>query len=186
MHSKIISLTRLSENYWRLRLAKPVGFNFKAGQYISLLVHPDGHRRTYSISSSPKVQYLELLADVTPMGLGSKYILSLKPNDLIDFIGPMGNFIKKSDGLFLAGGSGIAPYMSMKANPVVWSLRRKSDYFDTGLSPTVFYSRHQLTNYLKTHNSYNNIYLCGSPNYVANNSELLVHTGVNLYIEKFV
>lgn len=188
MQASVISLDQLSKNYWLLRVTKPESFNFIAGQHISLKVHPEDHRRTYSLSSQPNSPHLDLLADISPMGLGSKFILSLRPGDLIDFIGPMGKFVKASDGLFFAGGSGIAPYLSMQAQPILWFLRRKSDYFDTGLNPTVFYSRHKLTSYLKSHIS-NHIYICGSPSYVSGVSKLLLSIGVNpgnLHTEKFV
>jgi len=189
MQAKVISLTRLSENYWRLHLVRPAGFNFLAGQYVSLLVHPDGHRRTYSLSNPPS-RYLELLADITPMGLGSKFILSLKPGDTVDFIGPMGKFVKTSDGLFLAGGSGIAPYLSMQAGPIIWSLRRRSDAFPVKNS-RIFYTRHQLINYLSSLSqvSKSHVYLCGSPSYVTSLSKLLLSLGVDpacLHTEKFV
>ena len=188
MQAKVVSLKQLSEHYWRMRLAKPVGFNFKAGQYISLLVHPDGHRRTYSISSPPSTSYLDLLADVTPMGFGSRYILSLNSGDTINFIGPLGKFVKTSDGLFLAGGSGIAPYLSMQSSPILWSLRRKSDAFPVKHT-RIFYTRLELTTYLKSHISYLNFYLCGSPSYVSGLTKIIISLGVDpthLHTEKFV
>jgi|SRR3989344_5386726 len=190
MQAKVVSLKQLSEHYWRMRLAKPVGFNFKAGQYISLLVHPDGHRRTYSISSPPSTPYLDLLADVTPLGLGSRYILSLNSGGTINFIGPLGKFVKTSDGLFLAGGSGIAPYMSMQASSILWSLRRKSDAFPVK-NTQIFYTRQRLTGYLKslTQVSNSHVYLCGSSSYVTSLTKHLLSLGIDptrLHTEKFV
>lgn len=187
MLSEVISLTQISKNYWILRFAKPTDFNFQAGQHISLRIHPDGHRRTYSLSSPPSAPHLELLADVTPMGLGSRYILSLKSGDTINFIGPLGKFVKTSDGLFLAGGSGIAPFLSMQASPILWSLRRKADVFPVKHT-RIFYSRHQLITYLNSQNL-NHIYLCGSPSYVTSLSKLILSLKVDLthlHTEKFV
>ncbi|OGC91937.1 hypothetical protein A2899_01610 [Candidatus Amesbacteria bacterium RIFCSPLOWO2_01_FULL_49_25] len=191
MHARVIFLKRLSKNYWLLQLTKPEGLNFKAGQYISLKVHPDGHRRSYSLSDPPSSSHMNLLADVSPMGLGSKYILSLHPGSLVDFIGPLGKFIKTSDGLFLAGGSGIAPFLSMRAGPILWSLHRKSEVFDTGLNPLIFYTRDFLTQYLKSIQDLKNyhIYLCGSRPYVSGMTKLLISLGVistQLHAEKFV
>jgi len=103
MHARVIFLKRLSKNYWLLQLTKPEGLNFKAGQYISLKVHPDGHRRSYSLSDPPSSSHMNLLADVSPMGLGSKYILSLHPGSLVDFIGPWVNSSKLQMACFLRG-----------------------------------------------------------------------------------
>lgn len=191
MLSKVISLTQLSQNYWSLRFAKPAGFNFQAGQHISLKVHPDGHRRTYSLSNTPSFPHLELLADVSPMGPGSKLILSLKPGDMIDFIGPFGTFIlNSSNNLFLAGGSGVAPFLSMQAGPILWSLRRKADAFSVKNS-RIFYTRNHLTKYLSKFSDLKNyrIYLCGSPSYVTSLTKILLCLDVeikNLHTEKFI
>jgi len=93
--------------------------------------------------------------------------------------------------LFLAGGSGIAPFLSMRAGPILWSLHRKSEVFDTGLNPLIFYTRDFLTQYLKSIQDLKNyhIYLCGSRPYVSGMTKLLISLGVistQLHAEKFV
>lgn len=196
MLSKVISLDHLAGNFWRLRLVKPSGFVFQAGQYISLKVHPDGHRRTYSPTSPPSSAHLDLLADVSPMGLGSKFILSLRPGAPINFLGPFGSFVIPDSlflirKIFLAGGSGIAPYLSMQASPVLWSLQHKSDTFSLKIPHQIFYTRNRLTKCLSEYPDLRkyHIYLCGSPNYVTSLTKLLLSLGViptHLHTEKFV
>lgn len=95
---------------------------FEAGQYINLFTHIEGVRtsRPYSLSSSPKQRaYYEITVARTRDGFVSDYLLDqVKLGDRFTANGPAGVFryqpvfhSKKS--LFLAGGSGITPLLSM-------------------------------------------------------------------------
>ena len=95
---------------------------FEAGQYINIFVEIDGVRvsRPYSLSSSPRQRsYYEVtIADIQE-GFVSNYMCHIaKVGDKISSTTPSGVFryqpvfhSKKS--LFLAGGSGITPFLSM-------------------------------------------------------------------------
>ena len=95
---------------------------FEAGQYINIFTVIDGVRtsRPYSISSSPKQRgYYEITVAGIQDGFVSNYFLNeVKIGDKFEANGPAGVFrfhpvfhSKKS--LFLAGGSGITPFLSM-------------------------------------------------------------------------
>lgn len=95
---------------------------FEAGQYINLFTQIEGVRtsRPYSLSSSPKQRaYYEITVARTRDGFVSDYLLDqMKLGDRFTANGPAGVFryqpvfhSKKS--LFLAGGSGITPLLSM-------------------------------------------------------------------------
>lgn len=95
---------------------------FEAGQYINLFTQIEGVRtsRPYSLSSSPKQRaYYEITVARTRDGFVSDYLLDqVKLGDRFTANGPAGVFryqpvfhSKKS--LFLAGGSGITPLLSM-------------------------------------------------------------------------
>lgn len=95
---------------------------FEAGQYINLFVEIDGVRtsRPYSISSSPKQRgYLEITVARIATGFVSDYFLDkVKVGDIFEANGPAGVFhfnpvFHKKRSVFLAGGSGITPFMSM-------------------------------------------------------------------------
>ncbi|MEG2769524.1 MAG: FAD-binding oxidoreductase, partial [Oscillospiraceae bacterium] len=107
-----------------LRLASASGYlpPFEAGQYVNVFTEIDGVRtsRPYSISSSPRQRgYYEITVARTKDGFVSDYFLDkVKQGDTFSANGPSGVFrfqpvfhSKKS--LFLAGGSGITPFMSM-------------------------------------------------------------------------
>ena len=94
---------------------------FRAGQYVNVTVNVEGVRtsRPYSISSAPGVQRLELTVRDKPGGFVAPYLFSeLKVGDVLETTGPAGHFyyeplIDGKDLVFLAGGSGITPFMSM-------------------------------------------------------------------------
>jgi ferredoxin-NADP reductase len=94
---------------------------FRAGQYVNLFMDVDGvlTSRPYSISSSPESKFLDLTIQQKPGGFVTRYLLSeLKVGDELQSTGPKGHFyheplIDGRDLVFLAGGSGITPFMSM-------------------------------------------------------------------------
>jgi ferredoxin-NADP reductase/ferredoxin len=95
---------------------------FQAGQYINVFVETDGIRtsRPYSIASSPaQTGYYEIMVRRVEDGFVSNYLLDeLKPGDRLSSSSPSGYFhynpLFHGDKLvFIAGGSGITPFMSM-------------------------------------------------------------------------
>lgn len=99
-----------------LQLDSPQTINFTPGQFLSIGVAP-GVNRSYSIASSPsRNNTIDLLVDVAPGGPGSQYFLNEQVGTPISFIGPMGKFVmEKEEGsiVFLATGTGVAPFKSM-------------------------------------------------------------------------
>ncbi len=94
---------------------------FRAGQYINLFVEASGvlTSRPYSISSRPGEPHYDLTVRRAPGGFVSHYLLDeVKVGDAFEATAPNGNFYHSSlvDGdnlVFLAGGSGITPFMSI-------------------------------------------------------------------------
>lgn len=95
---------------------------FQAGQYINLFVNIDGVRtsRPYSISSSPaQTAYYDITVGRIEEGFVSDYLLDkVKVGDILEASSPTGNFYYNplfhgKDLVFLAGGTGITPFMSM-------------------------------------------------------------------------
>jgi len=94
---------------------------FRAGQYINLLANIDGvlTSRPYSISSIPGKPYYDLTVRRREPGFVSHYLLDrVKPGNTFQSTGPSGSFyyeplLDGSELVFLAGGSGITPFMSI-------------------------------------------------------------------------
>ena len=94
---------------------------FRAGQYINLFVDIGDVRtsRPYSISSAPGKPYYDITVRRVEGGFVSSYLLDkVKEGDSFESTGPGGYFYHESlidtnDLVFLAGGSGAAPFMSI-------------------------------------------------------------------------
>lgn len=90
---------------------------FVPGQFLSLTasVNDDEITRAYSIVSPPGDR-VALCANLVPEGHLSPFLFGMNPGDEIDFKGPYGAFILRrpvSDSIFVATGTGIAPFRSM-------------------------------------------------------------------------
>ncbi|MBU3915066.1 2Fe-2S iron-sulfur cluster binding domain-containing protein [bacterium] len=95
---------------------------FQAGQYINLFVEVGNVRtsRPYSISSAPSQSgYYDITVRRVENGFVSGFLLDdVKPGDKFTSTAPAGHFyynplIHGNDLVFLAGGSGITPFLSM-------------------------------------------------------------------------
>jgi benzoate/toluate 1,2-dioxygenase reductase subunit len=91
---------------------------FLPGQYVNILV-PDtgGQKRSYSFSSSPHAPDVSFLIRNTTAGLLPTYMRSkAEVGAPIEFTGPLGSFYLREIRrplLFLAGGTGLAPFLAM-------------------------------------------------------------------------
>jgi glycine betaine catabolism B len=94
---------------------------FRPGQYVNLFVDVDGvpTSRPYSIASPPGQPFLEITVRDKPGGFVAPYLLhEIAVGDELESTGPAGHFyheplIDGDDLVFLAGGSGITPFMSI-------------------------------------------------------------------------
>lgn len=132
--------------YVHFELLEPHRIEFTAGQYIMMKVPGLTGVRQYSISSPPAMNHgVEILVDVSPEGLGSKYLRGLRLGETVEFMAPAGKFVIDQSGaeeelVFVATGSGISPIRSMIGDVVVdkkdnrlvwlhWGLRYPEDVF---------------------------------------------------------
>ncbi len=91
---------------------------FVPGQFLSVtaVIGEDDITRAYSIVSPPDGNRFAFCANLVQEGHLSPFLFSLRPGDEIDFKGPYGAFILRrpvSDSIFVATGTGIAPFRSM-------------------------------------------------------------------------
>ena len=168
--AKVIAVRQFTHDVRQidLQLVEPPEIRFKAGQFISFDV-PDPRTgrtvtRPYSIVSPPSsTQRISLLLNLVPHGPGSTYLFGLREGDDTSFAGPAGNFYLREDTtrdlLFVATGTGIAPFRSMlfanaersapSRTTLFWGLRSQRDlyYQDelTGLSRDPLGNSHIIT-----------------------------------------
>ena len=101
-----------------LRLIEPQRIEFKAGQYIDLLIPGTSEWRSYSMANPPSQRsVIEIMVKLMPGGLFSSYVdQQLKPGEQLTLQGPYGNFYLRDtqcEAVFIAGGSGMAPILSL-------------------------------------------------------------------------
>jgi len=130
--STLLGRTEVAEGTMAFQFEKPTGFIFKAGQYIDLTISDPQHgpsnglTHTFSIASSPFDE--ELLVTTRMRSTIFKHALSVLPigtGARID--GPMGSFSLHNNtgrlAVFIAGGIGIAPFLSMVSYATAENLR---------------------------------------------------------------
>ncbi len=107
-----------------IRMARPEGFEFQAGQFLTVQVQLDGRpaTRCYSISSSPDARgYLEI--SVKRQGRVSGTLHStVRPGSLLSIRPPAGAFVYPAGDdrpiILVSGGVGCTPMMSMLRHAV--------------------------------------------------------------------
>ncbi|RKG33677.1 benzoate 1,2-dioxygenase electron transfer component BenC [Acinetobacter rongchengensis] len=91
--------------------------NFLAGQYVNVGIPGTTETRSYSFSSKPGNRLTGFVVRNVPNGKMSEFLSkNVKAGDKMTFTGPFGSFYLRDvtrPVLMLAGGTGIAPFMSM-------------------------------------------------------------------------
>jgi Na+-transporting NADH:ubiquinone oxidoreductase subunit F len=123
----------------RLRLVAPERIDFAAGQYIQLETPVYGDLaepvyRAYSMSSPPdEPGAIELIIRRVPDGICTTWVFTLlAEGDEVTFNGPYGEFrLTDTDRemIWIAGGSGMAPFWSIVRDMKRRGLARKCTYF---------------------------------------------------------
>jgi ferredoxin-NADP reductase len=120
--SRLRGREEVAESTMAFHLEKPAGFQFKAGQYVDIsLINPpetdsQGIIRSFSIASAPYEN--ELLVVTRMRNSAFKRVLAILPLGTgVKLEGPMGSFTlhknRAKAGVFLAGGIGITPFLSI-------------------------------------------------------------------------
>ena len=121
----VFAVFKESPDITTFRMARPEGFDFSAGQFVTVSVNVDGRpvTRCYSISSGPEaIGYLEI--SVKRQGLMSGTLhATIRPGSMIKIRKPAGTFVFPEEDdrplTLLAGGVGITPLMSMLRHGVI-------------------------------------------------------------------
>lgn len=129
-----------------LKLKLPVSerLQFRAGQYIDILMK-DGKKRSFSIANAPHDDaFLELHIRHQPGGSFSDYVFAqMKEREIMRFKGPMGSFFLREDSdkpiIFVASGTGFAPVKGIIEHAIhhgiqrqmvlYWGARTKADLY---------------------------------------------------------
>jgi benzoate/toluate 1,2-dioxygenase reductase subunit len=114
---KLASISRDSATTVSFSLQAEQPLAFLPGQYVNLQVPGSKETRSYSFSSAPNQAELSFLIRDVPDGMMSTYMRSkAQTEDFMMFSGPYGSFYLRPTIrpiLMLAGGTGLAPFLSM-------------------------------------------------------------------------
>ncbi|MEU7489184.1 benzoate 1,2-dioxygenase electron transfer component BenC [Streptomyces sp. NPDC042319] len=117
--STLVALEKLSETTVAFTLEPDdrAALAFLPGQYVNVDVPGTDVTRSYSFSSGPAEGQVSFLVRLTEDGAMSGYLRDrAQAGDRIEFTGPMGSFYLRGierPALLLAGGTGLAPLLSM-------------------------------------------------------------------------
>lgn len=144
---KVVKKELLSGETWFLEIELAEDLNLIPGQFVSLKVSEDGLRRSYSVAGIKNKTNIDLIVDVSPMGLGSKYILSLSLGSVVEVLGPLGRFTiddavleDENTLMFVGTGTGMVPLKMMiddllfvkdykQRVVLVWGMRHENELY---------------------------------------------------------
>ncbi|BCQ26618.1 toluate 1,2-dioxygenase electron transfer subunit [Caballeronia sp. NK8] len=116
---RIVACRRASESTiaFSVELENRADLGFLPGQYVNIRVPGTDQTRSYSFSSGPSEPHVSFLVRNVRQGAMSSWLCeNAKVGDSVEFRGPMGSFYLRPierPVLFLAGGTGLAPFLSM-------------------------------------------------------------------------
>jgi NAD(P)H-flavin reductase/ferredoxin len=145
--STITNVEPLTEDVLRVHLTRPLGFDFRAGQFVQI-IRPDGLMRPYSIASLPEASELELHVARLPEGKMSGW-LAQSSGASLTLRGPFGECFYQDDEphrpLLLAGtGTGLAPLLGILRAAAARSHQGAITLFHGALAPAGLYLRAEL------------------------------------------
>ncbi len=111
---RLVARRWLSAGFYEIRLERPDGFDFQAGQ--SLCLDVDGRERHYTPVTSPSAPQIELCIRRVGEGGVSAALAGLPVGTPLSLTGPHGYFVfRPSDrpAVFVATGAGVAPFVAM-------------------------------------------------------------------------
>lgn len=192
---KIRYITHITHDVLEIVTDKPEGFTFIAGQAVAVSINKIGwvnEVRPFSLTSIPEQYFLEFIIKVYPLHKGvTNHLLQLKEGDELILHNTFGAISYKGKGVFIAGGAGITPFISIlrdlhsreevDGNKLIFANKTKEDIILEAELKAIL--KHNFVNiiadenvkgyaqglisesFLKSHvsQSCKNVYLCGPP-----------------------
>lgn len=116
---KLAAVDKLSDSTiaFSIELGGTAAPAFLPGQYVNVEIPGTGLTRSYSFCSAPGAALTSFVVRNVPNGRMSEFLSKeAQPGQAMTFAGPYGSFYLREVSrpvLFLAGGTGIAPFLSM-------------------------------------------------------------------------
>lgn len=117
---KITSINNITHDVLRIITNKPEGFDFEPGQAANLAINKSGwlkEERPFTFTNLPDNNSLEFTIKTYPEQENvTNELLELKKDDELVLHGVFGAITYKGEGVFVAGGAGITPFISIFRN----------------------------------------------------------------------
>lgn len=116
-NATITSVERLTHDVLRIRAQKPEGLAYEPGQAADISIAKPGWEkeiRAFTFTSLPSDPYIEFVIKTYPAHNGvTNQLRALVAGDALLLHGVFGEIRYKGDGLFIAGGAGITPFIAI-------------------------------------------------------------------------
>mgnify|MGYP001262223999 CR=1 FL=1 len=117
---KIKSISNLTPDVLRIVTNKPDGFEFVPGQATNIAINKSGwskEERPFTFTNLPTNDYLEFSIKTYPKQKGvTNEMLQLKQEDELLLHDVFGAITYKGEGVFIAGGAGVTPFIAILRN----------------------------------------------------------------------
>ncbi len=114
---KIKSVDNVTHNVLRIVTEKPQGYTFTPGQATEVSINQNewqDEKRPFTFTCLPTDNYLEFTIKTYPSRKSvTNELLQLRPNDELILHEVFGVIAYKGEGVFIAGGAGVTPFISI-------------------------------------------------------------------------
>lgn len=113
---EVVAVGQIAQEIIRLEVAIDEALAFEPGQYVRIQPEGTDIARSYSMANPPGNNRLEFYIRIVPGGAFSNWLAQAKAGDKVELSAPHGTFFLRDESrprLFVAGGSGMAPFLSM-------------------------------------------------------------------------
>ena len=114
---KIRSIDPVTHDVLQVRVERPTDYDFVPGQATEVSINKEKwkeERRPFTFTSLPGASYLEFTIKTYPSHKGvTNELLQLKPGDELILHDVWGAIAYKGEGVFIAGGAGVTPFLSI-------------------------------------------------------------------------
>ena len=114
---KIEAVDHVTHDVLRFKTEKPINYNFTPGQATRVAINKEGwekKKRPFTFTNLPDDNQLEFTIKTYPPYEGvTNELLTLKPGDELIIGDAWGTINYKGEGVFIAGGAGVTPFISI-------------------------------------------------------------------------
>jgi ferredoxin-NADP reductase len=114
---KVLSVRHTTRDVLEIKTEKPPEFNFIPGQAVEISINKKGWqkaKRPFSFTCLPQDNYLQFMVKTYPLLKGvTNELLKLSKNEELILHDVFGTISYKNEGVFIAGGAGITPFISI-------------------------------------------------------------------------